>query len=279
MITKQPEISRAKPTCFLFVIDLSGSMDETFGAQPGIKKADGVADVTNRTLDELLMRSTNGETIFDRYHIGVIGYGGRGVGPALGGALSGRKLVTLSELATHPLEVEERDRQEPNGTGGLVTRKVTFPVWVRPQASGSTPMVEALTLAAQVVKEFLANHPDCYPPTVLHVTDGESTDGDPEPKAAELRDLRSTHGNVLLFNAHVSKLPARPVEFPDEEGVLPDTFARLLFRMSSVIPEWLHSKAQEFGFRVGPATRGFVFNGDLVSVTRFIDIGTTTQDR
>jgi hypothetical protein len=44
--------------------------------------------------------------------------------------------------------------------------------------------------------------------------------------------------------------------------------------MSSVLPPQLQEAARSEGFRVEPGTRGFVFNADLVSVIRFLDIGT-----
>ena len=69
------EISRANPTCFLFLIDQSGSMGRMFAAQPDRTLAQGVADAINRLLRDLVRACSNGEIIFDRYAIGVIGYG------------------------------------------------------------------------------------------------------------------------------------------------------------------------------------------------------------
>jgi hypothetical protein len=44
--------------------------------------------------------------------------------------------------------------------------------------------------------------------------------------------------------------------------------------MSSVLPPSLQKAAKNEGFRIEATTRGFVFNADLVSVIRFLDIGT-----
>ena len=63
-------------------------------------------------------------------------------------------------------------------------------------------------------------------------------------------------------------------EYPDREEGLPDNFARLLFRMSSLLPARLQAAAQAEGFLVTHASRGFVFNADLVAVVRFLEIGT-----
>ena len=56
--------------------------------------------------------------------------------------------------------------------------------------------------------------------------------------------------------------------------LLPDDFARRLFRMSSPLPPPMYAQARQGGFGVSANTRGFVFNADLASVVRFLDIGT-----
>jgi hypothetical protein len=270
------EISRSSPSCFLFLIDQSGSMSDSFGGDPGKKKADGVADAVNRLIHDLVLRCSKAEGVRDYYHVGVIGYGHNSgqVGPALGGALTGRNLVPLSDLANNPLRVEQRLKKMDDGAGGLIERTIKFPVWFEPKAEGSTPMCGALNLACHLLADFLGTSPECYPPLVINITDGESTDGDPEPTAASLRGLSSQDGNVLLFNVHISFRKERPIEFPEREADLPDAAARLLFRMSSLLPPNMRQTAQNDGFRVSDTTRGFVFNADLVSVIRFLDIGT-----
>ena len=45
-----------------------------------------------------------------------------------------------------------------------------------------------------------------------------------------------------------------------------DPFAKLLFRMSSQLPQRLLDAAKGDGYPVQPTARGFVFNADLVSV-------------
>ncbi len=44
------EISRANPTCFLLLVDQSGSMAQGFGGESGKSKAEGVAEAVNRLL-------------------------------------------------------------------------------------------------------------------------------------------------------------------------------------------------------------------------------------
>jgi hypothetical protein len=267
------EISRTKPSCFLFLVDQSGSMVKPFAGQPGRIKAQGVADAINRLLHNIVLKCAKSEGVRDYFHVGVIGYGSR-VGPALGGFLANRPLVPISEIANHPMCLDQRTKKVEDGVGGLVEENVTLPLWFEPTAKGKTPMCQAFTLARQTIAEFIKKHPACFPPLVLNITDGVATDGSPEPLANALSHLTTSDGNVLVFNAHLSSRPDKPVEFPDKEEGLPDDFARMLFRMSSLLPVKMQSAARNEGLRVGDATRGFVFNADLVSIIRFLDIGT-----
>ena len=61
------EISRVNPSCFLFLIDQSGSMSDPFGGQAGRKKAEGVADAINRLLQNLVIKCAKSEGVRDYY--------------------------------------------------------------------------------------------------------------------------------------------------------------------------------------------------------------------
>jgi hypothetical protein len=280
------EISRTNPTCFLFLIDQSKSMLGPIGRAaggassapddgngPARRKADVVAESVNHLIYSLVLRCVWGQAVLDRFYIGVIGYG-RQVVSGLGGALARRDLVPISEVARTPLRVEQRSNLVDDGRGGQVEQVVKFPVWFEPQGDGKTPMTASLQKAEMVLAGFLAEHPACFPPIVINITDGEATDGDPGPSAERMRKLNSEDGEALLFNVHVSSKAEKPIEFPDEESALPDAFARRLFRMSSLLPEPMHGPARQAGYSVTDATRGFVFNADVGSVVRFLDIGT-----
>lgn len=267
------EINRVNPTCFLFLVDQSSSMKEPFGAQPGKQKAEGVADAINRLLQNLVLKCAKSDGIRDYFHLGIIGYGSK-VGSVLGGPVAGQALVAVSAIANSPLRVEQRTRKVDDGAGGLIEQSFKFPVWFEPLATGRTPMCQAFTLAKQYLESFLGRYPNCYPPMLINITDGMSTDGDPLPIAKEVRALPFADGVPLLFNAHVSANKTYPIEFPADENSLPDNFAKLLFRMSSPLPPRVFDQARSDGFPISDGARGFVFNADLVSIIRFLDIGT-----
>lgn len=287
------EISRANPTCFVFLLDQSRSMEEQIGGADSAQSEQGqqaqaqmtqaqskqlvVADAINRLLQELAVKCAKEEGVRDYFYVSVIGYG-RTVGPALGGALAEREIVPLSEVAANPARLEERVKKVPDGAGGLVEQSIKFPIWVDPVANGGTPMSQALALAQSIVSAWLGDHPDCFPPVVLNLTDGESTDGDPTGPANALRELASSDGNVLLFNLHVSSDASPATSFPDSGAELPNRYAQTLFDASSVLPIHMRTYAMQQGYSVSGDTRGFVFNADMTSVVQFLDIGTRPSD-
>ncbi len=140
------EISRNNPTLFVFLLDQSGSMSDVFGAGDArLRKADTLADVVNRTLHDLVIRCTKSEEIRNYYDIAILGYGGSTelpVGSALG---AGEVIKKISDIAEHPLRLENRTKKVPDGAGGLVEQTVRFPIWIEPQAGDGTPMCAALT--------------------------------------------------------------------------------------------------------------------------------------
>jgi hypothetical protein len=269
------EISRVNPSCFLFLIDQSGSMADAFGAGESAKrKAEGVADAINRLLQNLVIKCAKSEGVRDYYHVGVIGYGGS-VGPAFQGALARRELIPISEIANSPARVEERAKKVDDGAGALVDQTVKFPVWFDPRAENGTPMCNAMGMAHGILSSWLNQHKTCFPPVVIHITDGESTDGDPSDVMQRITGLSSDDGNVLMFNLHLSSnASALPVTFPDSPDSLPDQYARMLFENSSLLTPFMRSVAREFSHDLGEGARGFVLNADLVMVIQALEIGT-----
>jgi len=267
------EISRTNPACILFLVDQSSSMDRPFGGEQGKKKSEGVADAINRLLQNLVLKCAKADGVRDYFHVGVIGYGEQ-VAPCLAGTSKDQPLAPISTVANNPIRLEQRMRVIDDGAGGLVEQTFRFPVWFEPTAGGKTPMNEAVVLAREVTTEFISVYPDSFPPLVINLTDGQPTDANPLDAAVALKSLKSTDGNTLFFNAHLSGAEVAPICFPSEETGLPDKFAKLLFRMSSILPPKLMSAARDEGFAINGPARGFVFNGDLVAIIRFLDIGT-----
>ncbi|GAA0379102.1 vWA domain-containing protein [Streptomyces olivoreticuli] len=272
------EISRTNPTAIIFLVDQSASMSDPIGGEVPQSKADVVSDAINRLLTELSIKCAKEEGVRDYFHVAVIGYGHTSVGSAFNGELAGRDLVPLSQVADSPFKVETRTKKVPDGAGGLVETETKFPIWMVPVANGGTPMNRALQYADSLVSRWVQDHPGSFPPIVLNLSDGESTDGNPANAAAAIGAQATADGAALLFNLHVSGAGGRPVTFPDTDAELPDEHSRLLFAMSSVLPSHMRSYAASQGQRVSELTRGFVYNADITSVVQFLDIGTRATE-
>jgi hypothetical protein len=135
-------------------------------------------------------------------------------------------------------------------------------------------MCAAFDKASSILSKWILEHQKSFPPIVINITDGKPTDGNPAQSAFDLMSLRTLDGEVLLFNLLISAAKMSPIEFPDNDMVLSDEFARSLFRISSPLPAYMRNMMADEGINSNLQSRGFVFNADLVSVIRFLDIGT-----
>ena len=266
------EISRSNPTAYLFLVDQSASMNDPMLS--GRTKAEFVSDVLNRTLRDLVVRCTREDGVRNYFAVGIITYSNKEVENGLGGALGSSWMHPISVIADNTLRVEERVKQVDDGAGGLVSQTVKFPVWVDPRGYGGTPMQQAIAQAAHVIADWSDAHPSSFPATVLHITDGESTDGDPEHNASVLRSLTTNDGETLLYNVHVSAGNVDPVRFPQDESALPNDFAKRLFRMSSVFPQHVRDYARDaYSINLSPTSRAMVLNAEAEDLVKFVDIG------
>lgn len=274
------------PGCLIILLDQSDSMNDPFGGSQlgaGKKKKDMVATVLNNLLHEFIKANTVGTVIKPRADVAVIGYSGSGVTSALSGGLSSKSFVTLKDLNDNPLRIDARQKKEMDDTGNIIEVPVYFPVWVESVASGGTPMCAALGKAKELAEQWVSTHPDNYPPVVINVTDGAATDGDPIPVAKELVSVRTSDGETLLFNVHITDKPEQEVQFLVSESELPgDQFAKSLFDMTSVVPETaIKNIASTTGQTLRTGARGFIFNGDAGSVRQmfiFMTVGASALD-
>jgi len=267
---RPPRVTRDAPGCVMFLVDQSGSMKQQFiGTQ--YTKADAVALAINETLYHLLANCAPEGDVWDYFHIGAIGYGGKGVRCAFGGALEGLPLAKASVV-----EAARRIRTVQVEQDGEL-RSIKQPEWLSPVASGTTPMVAAVTEATRILDEWCHDFPDSAPPVVLNVSDGNAKDGDPREAAEGLRFTGTSHGQTLLFNLQLTAEEVEPIKFPVDDSAVADPFARVLFEMSSVIPPYVLAIARK---RVSSAlrdgARGFCCNADMSTVADFFLVGTPT---
>jgi len=278
-VSYQREISRDHKACVLFLLDQSYSMVEPLG-NSSKRKCDELVSAVNGWLHNMAIRASGDEGIRDWMDVGVIGYRTDQqaqpiIQSALQGPLAGKELVSITEIGNHPARIETTVQSiEDDETGEMLELPSDSPVWVDPASEGSTPMCHILHHTHTILSRWIQEHPDSFPPMVIHITDGESQDGDPIPYADAVKNLATNDGNVLLFNCHLSMTAADPFVFPSSGEGLPDALAKALFQMSSPLPPMFYNSAIAEGYSLQPGAKGMAFNADMVVLVKFLDMGT-----
>jgi hypothetical protein len=280
----QQTFSRETPGCIVFLVDRSDSMKMPWG-DSGMSLAQGAARAVNKILLELCIKSTKeqGAPLRCYFYVGMYTYGvrlregGEGVESALPGALARRAIVPLPELAEQPIAI----REEPSVDAMAAPSRA--PVWLEAAFGYRTPMCAAMALAGQHIYEWSKAFPESFPPIILNMTDGLVTDSpyqnvDLAGWASRLTTISTHDGPALVLNAFLSARGERPVTFPSTTNGLPAPGPQM-FAMSSELPEPMIRNARSAQMDVGPGSRGFVFNADLATLVKFLEIGTRFEVR
>lgn len=172
--------SKKNPGLLVFVLDGSNSMlngeDKEKNTTSKIKKLN---DILNDVIYRIGSEIFDGKKPADKLYISVISYGSNG-----GDAATICKQGWISELWNQKLEL---------------------------RAKGASAMSNGLTLATDVVKNFVEKYPDSPAPIVINIADGHpwsNVYGSFEKqqalkKAALLKNFETTDGNTLLLNIHI----------------------------------------------------------------------------
>lgn len=212
MQTKTPytaQITRNTPTAFIFMIDQSVSMrkeTQLYGETMAMSEA--VARIVNHQINELVLRCIKGSETRDYYDIAIIGYGENAYS-GWKGELDGRDFVKPSELKEHPYK-KTTIKKETRTRKGIKVVEVEEVQWIEADATKSwTRVHHAFDKAKQLLQNWMKEHhdKDCYPPTIINITDGEFNGASKEyvlQQANELKSMFTNDGNVILFNIHIS---------------------------------------------------------------------------
>ncbi len=261
------EISRDKPSLFVFLIDQSRSMSHKIGGGVRSKSLEA-ADAVNNNLNEILNRCTKSDGVRNYFDVGIIGYGARR--DTAISLLKDATILPISDLESRILRVEKR-KQEIEGE----QIEYDFPLWFEPVAASDTPMVKGIEMAREWIEEWISSHRDSFPPIIINISDGEATDGDPVDAMEKLRGLSTDDGYAQVWNCHLSSSAVTPVSFPSSEESLPqEKYAQQMFQMSSQLPESMLAIAREEYKDIQRGARGYVFNAQLEDLIKLLDIGT-----
>lgn len=270
-------VDRATPSCLIFLVDQSASMyDPMAGTQT--PKSVVVAEQLNTTVMELIQRcsKSHSQPPHPYFAVAVVGYRTDESAAAVVEScldVPGQQgdLTWTTDLAQYPLRIEDRTRRTDDGP-----LSYRMPVWVEPLNEGGTPMCAAMDRAGRIAHSWIQAYPQSFPPIVINLTDGESTDGDASTWAERLKQLQSDDGSLLLFNIMLATGEVlQPAMFPHDAEQLDDPAARQLFEMSSELPEFMRTAALRQGYRAEPGARGMSMNADFRAVVSFLNVGTS----
>lgn len=272
------QITRQNPTAFIFLLDQSGSMNDTMEWRgQNSTKAEVATMVINNILGDLLNRALDGNDTKHYFDLCVIGYGGVSGKEAnflWQGALDGKTWINTSELRSN----KNTDYTKLTASG---KRKTTHG-WIANKSNSLTPMKDAMEKAYVLLKDWIVEHKDndSFPPAVINITDGEATDAEPNELimlSNKIKDLHTTDGNVLFFNININNSSDNSVLFPSERAELPnDENAETLFNMSSEMPKAF--KREIANIKQIDAQKSYyamAFNANASELIQFMNIGTS----
>jgi len=287
MQSKEPytsQITRKTPTAFIFLVDHSVSMSgNTTLNGTSMSKNEAVAQIINHQINELVLRCIKGNEIRNYFDIAVVGYGEE-VYSGWGGNLEGRYFVTPQELKDNPYK-KITVKEEKCTRRGVEIKEVEKVQWVPPRADGSwTRLHKAVRKAKELLDEWINDHKDvdCYPPTVINITDGMFngiSEDDMLQICNELKSMSTNDGNVIFMNIHISNngekivLPVNKTELKGNE------YSTTLCDMSSLLPTRYNDTISKMRNDANGSARHYAMgvNADTATIVQLMDIGTPTN--
>ena len=279
------QITRNTPTAFIFLVDHSVSMQKKtilYGEE--MTMAEAAVRIVNNQINELVLRCVKMGDTRHYYDIAVVGYGEKAYS-GWQGELEGRGFVSPEELKSHPF-TKIITRKETRTRKGIQVKEVEQVQWVSARHDGHwTHYHEAFDYAKKLLDGWMEEHheKDCYPPTIIHVTDGQFNHASKDvvmQKANELKSLFTNDGNVILFNIHFTAdctltTVACPINKDELNG---NVYAEALYEMSSLLPERYNSDIARCLNDNRPGRHvAMGVNADATTLIKLMDIGTPTN--
>ena len=146
-------------------------------------------------------------------------------------------------------------------------------------------MRKAFRKAKALLEEWMEEHhdKDCYPPTIINITDGifnDATAEEMQQEANELKSLFTNDGNVILFNIHISPNNSESVTFPTNIKELTGSdYGRTLFNLSSLLPTRYNADIARLRNDDDNNVRHVAMaqNAAIATLIQLMDIGTPTN--
>ena len=270
--------SSATPGYIIFLVDQSGSMGENYTG--GKNKAEFTALAINRIINDLIFTNSAGDKIKDRVFISVIGYGGQG-----GNSVDDIRSDYLSAFADTPLRIEKVKKKVSDGAGGLVEIEEEMAIYLEPTCpkNGLTPMGEAFDFAKQLIEGWISKKPENPAPIIINISDGMPFTGSNQKEDIEktislansIMQINTNDGNPIVFNVHLGQTPFNESKFESNESNISNEEGKLLFKISSLVPETYREAARKYEFITSEDSRGFVSNAGPETLIKFINFGSS----
>ena len=277
-------IDREHPSAFIFLVDQSVSMNRMtkFNGE-NISLSEAVSRIVNAQINELVERCVRNNETRHYYDIAVIGYG-REAYSAWNGALEGKDFVTPEEIRDNPYK-KITVTEEVRTRKGITEKRVEKKQWMTARHDGSwTHMDKALKRAISLLEDWMKNHHtnDCYPPTVINITDGEYngvSHDEMSQLANQVKSMFTNDGNVLLFNIHIIPGNADSVAFPNTTADLNgNEYGLRLYNMSSILPLNYNDMIQQLlGCHSDDRCRAMGVNTGMERLVKMMKIGTLSS--
>jgi uncharacterized protein YegL len=242
--------TRVTPALVIYLIDISGSMQEELDGHP---KIEHVNQAIEKVLVRMVQRSTRGEIVSPRYRLAMIAY-------------TDKPIDILNGIQTIDIVAQKgRPKLSTNTT---------------------TDTAAAFMMARDLLRQQLPNLKGCPAPMVCHLTDGEYNGSDPEPIAQEIMQMSNDDGHVLIENIYVgpnlTKQAISDIEtWPGIMDVseLDNQYAQKLFNMSSLLPDSYANMINEDGYGMGLGARMLIpgTNKDLIELAFAMSGATPTS--
>lgn len=228
------------PALIIYMIDISGSMTSLLG---GVSRIEVVKNALKSTLIKMIERSRRGSIVVPRYRVALYAYSD-GVYDIYDGA------KTIDEIANIGI---------PELT-----------------PMNQTDTASAFLAVEKFLKQEIPNIQDHPAPLICHITDGHYTGTNPIPIVQRILDMKVKDGNVLVENILISDdVLAEPIQSINKwRGVkskseLENEYAKVLFDISSIIPDSIRSLMADYGYDISPNAKMF-FPGEYLE---FMELG------
>ena len=280
------QITRNTPTAFIFLVDQSISMNRMtnlYGEK--ITLAEAVARIVNKQIYDLVLRCVKMDEVRHYYDIAIIGYGHEAYS-GWNGTLLGRDFVSPEEIKNNPYK-RITVKEEVRTRKGVQIKEIVKDQWLEARCDGKwTHVHQAFDLAKVLLGKWMKDHhdKDCYPPTIINITDGQfnhTTVDNIVQQANELKSMFTNDGNVLLWNIHITPDSLEQVLLPvGKEELKGDKYSELLYDMSSLLPERYNADIEDkMKINTGNVRHvAMSVNVDTSRLMQLMDIGTPTNN-